>query len=194
MALFSLRSKEEGETMKVLILSPHPDDMEYNMGGTVVKMKANRWQVNQMIFSDCVELCGQGFIDGAKLSAEQLDVNTVYRGFPNQEFMSYRSAIREEIFDLVGFEYDIVFVPCRQDWHQDHQVITEEAIRIFRKNTTILGYIKDEIFDRHHDLRVDVTWGQASKRVDILKTIFGLEDVFPVIPEWFEVIQVRNYL
>lgn len=180
--------------MKVLILSPHPDDMEYNMGGTVVKMKANSWQVNQMIFSDCIKLCGRQFIDGAHLSAKQLDVNTVYRGFPNQEFMSYRSQIREEMYDLLGFGYDIVFMPCRQDWHQDHQVVTEEARRIFRKNTTILGYIKNEIFDRHHDLRVDLTEEQVETRLDILGTIFNIEWVEPINPEWFEVIQLRNYL
>lgn len=180
--------------MKVLILSPHPDDMEYNMGGTVVKMKENGWIVHQMIFSDCVKLKGREFIDGAKLSAEQLDVQTVYRGFPNQEFMNHRSFIREILYNSLGFEYDIVFVPCRQDWHQDHQVVTQEAMRIFHKNSTILGYIKDEIFDRHHDLRVDLTEEQVETRMDILGAIFNIEWVEPINPEWFEVIQLRNYL
>lgn len=179
--------------MKVLILSPHPDDMEYNMGGTVVKMKANGWLVNQMIFSDCVKLKGQDFIDGAKQSAKQLGVNTQYDGFCNQEFMDHRSAIRENIYDMLEFEYDIVFVPCRQDWHQDHQVVTQEAMRIFRKNTTILGYIKEEIFDRHHDLRVDLTPEHIDKRLVSL-ALFGLMKVKPINPEWFEVIQLRNYL
>ncbi len=178
--------------MKVLILSPHPDDMEYNMGGTVVKMKKeNDWPVSQIIFSDCFELKGSQFIDGAKASTARLEINTMFKQYPNQEFISYRAEIREFLFSLV-YDYDIIFVPCRQDWHQDHQVVTQEAIRIFRKNSTILGYIKDEIFERHHDLRVDLSTFQVSERLYLMR-LFGM-NVETRNSEWFEVIQLRNYL
>lgn len=178
--------------MKVLILSPHPDDMEYNMGGTVVKMKENGFKIIQIIFSDCIELKGTQFIKGAHDSAEKLRISTRFTDFPNEEFLNYRSAIRKFIYSYLKGNYDIIFVPCRQDWHQDHQVVTEETIRIFRKDSTILGYIKDEIYDRHHDLRVDLTEGQVCERLDLLE-LFGL-DIEPKNPEWFEVIQLRNYL
>ena len=178
--------------MKVLILSPHPDDMEYNMGGTAVKMKTNGVNVAQIVFSDCIKLKGNSFILGSKASAERLGINTSFHKFPNQEFMPYRSQIRELLHDQLGFKYDIVFVPCRQDWHQDHQVVTQEAIRIFRKNTTILGYIKDEIFERHHDLKVWIDNYAVNERVELMR-LFNME-VPPINTEWFEVIQLRNYL
>ena len=51
---------------------------------------------------------------------------------------------RQEILETLlrinkDFKPDIVFVPSTHDIHQDHQVITNEAIRAFR-TSTILGY------------------------------------------------------
>ena len=178
--------------MKALILSPHPDDLEYNMGGTAILLKEKGWQLDQVIFSTCIELHGPRFLNGARLAVNHLNIHTTFLNYTNQKFMHYRSAIREEIYRLKGNGYNVVFVPCRQDWHQDHQVVTEEAIRVFRKDTTILGYIKQEIYERHHELRVDLTPAQAQERVDLL-TLFGEVNVDPMNTEWFEVIQLRNY-
>lgn len=194
MALYGLCSKEKGviKMKKALVLSPHPDDMEYNMGGTVIKMIADGWKVDQMILSTCAEMVGTKFIEGSKKSAEELGVSTLYHDYLNQEFMRQRSLIRQDLHDLKPFNYDIVFVPCRQDWHQDHQVVTEEALRIFRQST-ILGWIKEEIFDRHHDLRVDLETIHIVKRIELLQH-FGILDAEAIVPEWFEIIQMRNYL
>jgi len=179
------------ELTKVLILSAHPDDMEMNMGGTVIKMKEKGWQIEQVVFSDCVELKGHQFIDGAQISINHLDVKTLFENYPNQEFPQHQSQIREFLYSLKQQNYDIIFVPCRQDWHQDHQILTRFAIAIFREKT-ILGYIKEEIFERHHDLRVDLTPEHAAKRVEIMR-LFE-QDVPPRTTEWFEVIQMRHWI
>ena len=47
---------------------------------------------------------------------------------------------------------DLVLIPCTTDRHQDHQVITAEALRAFRENVRILGYISP----RSHTLPVGV--------------------------------------
>jgi len=64
-----------------------------------------------------------------------------YMHIPVREFHNFRNDIREFLYGLYdrALTPEMVLVPSRQEFHQDHQVVTEEAIRIFRK-CTVLGY------------------------------------------------------
>jgi LmbE family N-acetylglucosaminyl deacetylase len=62
----------------------------------------------------------------------------IVKNFPVREFSEHRDEIRELFYSMKD-DFDLIHVPCSKDCHQDHQVVYEEAVRVF-KNSCILGY------------------------------------------------------
>lgn len=122
---------------KILCLSPHSDDVELGMGGTVSKFIAAGYHVTNAIFSYCGLPTLRLEADKAShgLGCELLDFD-----YPVREFSKYRQDVLDDLIRLnEKFCPDMVFVPSRDDIHQDHEVITAEARRAF-KMKTLLGY------------------------------------------------------
>ena len=124
--------------MRVLVLAPHTDDGELGCGGTIAKLVARGEQVRYLAFS----------IGGAR--PEEVDKATELLGilpggltvldFPVRDFPSCRQAILDELVKWQsGWRPDLVFLPSTFDTHQDHQTVSEEGFRAFKK-TSILGY------------------------------------------------------
>ena len=66
--------------------------------------------------------------------------NIIISRFPVRHLRDCRQEILQSLIDLKPtLEPDIVFMPCLDDLHQDHQVITEEGLRAF-KSATIFSY------------------------------------------------------
>jgi LmbE family N-acetylglucosaminyl deacetylase len=60
--------------------------------------------------------------------------------YPVRRLSEHRQEILDRLIELRNRQrVDLVFVPARYDQHQDHQVVTAEAIRAF-KRSRILGY------------------------------------------------------
>ena len=99
--------------------------------------------------SDCQDAIPEGF-DKDTLRRECIaatsklginESNVEILSFENKNFNSYR----REIFDTLEsikekIRPDLTFVPCSFDSHQDHQVVTEESKRVFRREYSLLGY------------------------------------------------------
>jgi LmbE family N-acetylglucosaminyl deacetylase len=78
-------------------------------------------------------------IEAAKILGIEKE-NVTILDYPNRRFDEFRQGILQNLVDLEKeIKPDLVLVPCRTDRHQDHEVVTAEAIRAFKK-TTILGY------------------------------------------------------
>lgn len=132
----------------VLVLAPHPDDAEFGCGGTINRLCKEGKSVHVATFSHCVKSIPDGFPKDV-LSAELkesmsvlgVDHQQVYSlDYPVREFPAYRQDILEEIISLRSkVSPDLVFIPASFDFHQDHQVISQEGLRAF-KNIKILGY------------------------------------------------------
>jgi LmbE family N-acetylglucosaminyl deacetylase len=124
---------------KILLLSPHPDDIELSMGGYLLRMANDKdCEVHVMLFSDCdIE---NEFNDSMKI----VNPNTIHKPpklFKVRKFWKRRGDILDSlIFVQRSLKPDIVFCPAPGDTHQDHKVIFEEAFRAF-KHTTLIGYI-----------------------------------------------------
>ena len=70
------------------------------------------------------------------LTREQIIVEE----FETRKFPQQRQEVLEYLFQQrLDFKPDMVFVHTRSDIHQDHNVVTEEALRAFR-GTTLLGF------------------------------------------------------
>jgi LmbE family N-acetylglucosaminyl deacetylase len=131
---------------KVIFISPHPDDIEFYCGGTLVKLIEQGCDVHVYAFSDCKESLPKGF-DTDALAREYLDamdVAGVYkRGLhriPVRRFSEVRQEILERLVLLnERIEPDFVFIPSGNDLHQDHQVMHYESRRAF-KSCSVLSY------------------------------------------------------
>jgi LmbE family N-acetylglucosaminyl deacetylase len=121
---------------KVTVISPHPDDGEFGCGGTIAKITEEGYEVTFLIFTDSDTLEKETKKSMDVLKSDYLIIKMQGRHYPKQ-----RQVILQTLYGYNGsHKPDVVFVPSRNDIHQDHQVITMEAIRAFRKST-ILGYI-----------------------------------------------------
>lgn len=133
---------------KVLVLAPHPDDTEFGLGGTVVKLLEMGIDLHIAIFSLCEKSTPPGFEVGVIekeliQSCEFLGIrssNLHIFNFEVREFPAHRQEILEEMIKLRNkLSPDLVFLPCSSDIHQDHNTIYNEGQRAF-KHFNILGY------------------------------------------------------
>ena len=66
--------------------------------------------------------------------------NASVRDYPVRRFDEHRQSILEELVVLRReIAPNVVLLPCKQDIHQDHQVIHAEGVRAF-KNASVFGY------------------------------------------------------
>jgi len=157
---------------KVLVLSPHTDDGELGAGGTIVKLVENGSEVTcfalsaprEILKSECRRCLG---VLGVK-EFEIFDFEV--RHFPES---------RQEILEIL-FQYDkedrpeLILTPCTNDLHQDHQTVTNEALRAF-KRSTILGYelpwnnivFRENCFisleERHVQKKIEALWNYKTQ-------------------------------
>lgn len=127
----------------LLFMGAHPDDIELGCGAFIAGM-AGQANIYCYTFSDnqknpdLKNLVNEhpnsmrtlGLTDG-QFELGQFET----RRFPDarQEILEKMIALRRE------HQPEIVFVHTGQDLHQDHQIVTQEALRAFR-GTTVLGF------------------------------------------------------
>lgn len=133
---------------KILILAPHTDDGELGCGGTIAKFVEEGKHVYCAAFSIAEESVPAPFskdrlANEFKKAMNELGVvpdNIFIFKFKVRSFLNYRQQILDEIILLrEKINPDLVLLPSSYDIHQDHEVITKEGLRAFKK-VSILGY------------------------------------------------------
>lgn len=121
----------------VLVLSPHTDDGELASGGTIARLIENGCHVHFVAFS----AWRQVLKDECAASMKTLGVEDyAILDFPRRHFPEKRQEILQYLYDLNRErKFDLVLTPSTSDLHQDHQAVTNEALRAF-KHSSILGY------------------------------------------------------
>ena len=133
---------------KVLILAPHPDDTEFGLGGTLVKLLEMGTEVHLAVFSLCEKSTPEGFEPGV-IEQEFLESsrflglkeeNLHIFDYAVRDFPAFRQDILEDMIRLRNrLNPDLVFLPSSSDIHQDHNTIYNEGVRAF-KHFNMLGY------------------------------------------------------
>jgi N-acetylglucosamine malate deacetylase 1 len=133
---------------KVLILAPHPDDTEFGLGGTLVKLLEMGTEVHLAVFSLCEKSTPAGFEKGviekeffeaSEFLGLNLDNLHVF-DYEVRDFPAHRQEILEDMIRLRNrLNPDLVFLPSSSDIHQDHNTIYNEGVRAF-KHFNMLGY------------------------------------------------------
>ncbi len=164
----------------ILIISPHTDDAELGCGGTISKFIEMNREVNLLVLSTAKKSIPEGFssdstknemIQACKILGLDDDhiqiLDFEVRVFPNQ---------RQEILDsLIKIRKELnpqtVMVPSLKDTHQDHQVVTNEALRAFKKSTvSIYGYEQPwNCFTFDTNTFVELEEHHIEKKIEALK-------------------------
>lgn len=157
---------------KVLVLSPHTDDGELGAGGTIARLVENGSKVTYFVFSAPREIlkreCKKCL---AVLGVKEFEIFD----FKVRHFPEYRQGILEILFEYnKENKLDLVLTPSTNDLHQDHQIVTNEALRAF-KRSTILGYelpwnnivFRENCFiplkERHVQKKIEALWNYKTQ-------------------------------
>lgn len=134
---------------KILVLSPHPDDAELGAGGTIARFIEEGKEVYYVAFSSCEKSIPQG-LPGNALTVECQNSTKLLGISPDKlilldyevrTFPAYRQQILENLVEFnEKVKPDLILVPSSSDTHQDHQTIYNEALRAFKKTSSIWGY------------------------------------------------------
>jgi LmbE family N-acetylglucosaminyl deacetylase len=133
---------------RILCVGAHLDDIEFGCGATIADLVGSEREIHFLTLSQCNKsstgkLQLQRDISEAYRAAQQIglhDNDLSIEGLDGQQFPQQRQKIREILLEWKRkFNPDLILCPSRQDFHQDHQALSEEAVRIFRLETC-LGY------------------------------------------------------
>jgi LmbE family N-acetylglucosaminyl deacetylase len=134
---------------KVLVLSPHTDDAEIGAGGTIARFLEEGKDLYFAVFSMCItsipeelprDTLKKECLSSLKvlgISPEKIHLmDYMVRTFPE-----HRQQILDDLIKIKNqVAPELVLVPSSHDMHQDHGVIYWEALRAFKKESSIWGY------------------------------------------------------
>ncbi len=181
---------------RVLFLGAHPDDIELGCGALL-------HQIAPFTEALCVTLSDNqknpllsNVVDEHYRSMTVLGVprgKIILGPFTTRVFPDARQEILEYFLKLRrDFDPDLIFVHSQQDMHQDHNTMTEEAIRAFR-GITVLGF--DVVRSSHgffpHFL-VEVSEADVTKKIEALACYETYRDKYYFNSELTRSIMVRH--
>jgi len=133
----------------VLILSPHTDDAELGAGGYISKLIREGHNILWVAFSTAEESLPE-HLPKDTLKVEFTNVikglgldesNCLIFNFKVRNLHQRRQEILENLVKIrKEFNPDIVIGPSQNDFHQDHQIVSNEMIRAFKSSSSILCY------------------------------------------------------
>jgi len=181
---------------RVLFLGAHPDDIELGCGALLHHI-VRQTEVLCVTLSDNLKNP-----DLQNIKSEHFDSMSVLgvpkekivlgpfttRVFPNarQEILEYFLSLRRD------FKPDLIFVHSKQDVHQDHLTMTDEALRAFR-GITVLGFdVVRSSYGFFPHFLVEVTEEDVNKKIEALACYETYRDRYYFNRELTRSIMVRH--
>lgn len=180
----------------VLFLGAHPDDIELGCGALLHHI-ANQTEILCVTLSD-----NQKNPDLKNVKDEHyraMDVlgipreKIIFGPFTTRVFPDSRQEILEYFLKLRReFGPDLIFVHSRQDVHQDHLTMTDEALRAFR-GITVLGFdVVRSSYGFFPHFLVEVTEEDVNKKIEALSCYETYRDRYYFNSELTRSIMVRH--
>ena len=181
---------------KLLFLGAHPDDIELGCGA-LLSNASTKADVRCVTLSDnrnnpeLKNLVEEHYASMAILGLPR-DRVTV-RNFETRNFPRDRQQILEYLYELSKqHRPDLVFVHSLADIHQDHRVVTEEALRAFR-GVTVLGF---DVFRSSYgffpNFLVEVEQQDVERKLDALAAYETYGDKYYFDPEVIRATLLRH--
>ncbi|NWF96301.1 MAG: PIG-L family deacetylase [Candidatus Thorarchaeota archaeon] len=178
---------------RALVLSPHTDDAVLGAGILLHRLSAQGCRVTYLAFTSCNDtLVGTEFPEG---EIEREDRNALkLLGIDDVHYLEYKNkhleAHRQEILDKMytfraDNDMDLVIAPHAGDFHQDHQTIGREALRMStRHGVTVLQYpVIGTSKDFNPNLFVPVSEEEARLK---MRAISCYKTQFRLRKNWFD--------
>lgn len=161
----------EGQTLKVLCLGAHCDDIEIGCGGTILELTKSRnidcsWVVfcSNEIRAKEAQTCATAFLKDA--THRDIRINSFRDGFlpyVGYEVKDYFEALKKDI------NPDVIFTHYRNDKHQDHRLLSELALNTFRDHLILEYEIPKYDGDMGQpNLHVEISQDMVDKKVDLI--------------------------
>jgi N-acetylglucosamine malate deacetylase 1 len=180
----------------VLFLGAHPDDIEIGCGALLHNI-VKQTEILCVTLSDNQKNPDLKNIKDEHFRAmEVLGVpreQIVFGPFTTRVFPDARQEILEYFLKLRReFGPDLIFVHSRQDVHQDHLTMTDEALRAFR-GITVLGFdVVRSSYGFFPHFLVEVTEEDVNKKVEALSCYETYRDRYYFNSEVTRSIMVRH--
>jgi len=180
----------------VLLLGAHPDDIELGCGALLHHM-AKETDVLCVTLSDNQKnpdlrnVKEEHYVSMAILGVPKEKI--VFGPFTTRVFPDSRQEILEYFLKLrKDYQPDLIFVHSKQDIHQDHLTMTDEALRAFR-GITLLGFdVVRSSYGFFPHFLVEVTEEDASKKIEALSQYETYRDRYYFNSELTRSIMVRH--
>lgn len=181
---------------RVLFLGAHPDDIELGCGA-LLHHTVKKTEVLCVTLSD-----NQNNPDLQKIKEEHLrsmkilgvpHEKIVFGPFYTRVFPDSRQDILEYFLKLrKSFQPDLIFTHSRKDVHQDHNTMTDEALRAFR-GITVLGFdVVRSSYGFFPHFLVEVTEEDVNKKIEALAEYATYSDRYYFNSELTRAIMVRH--
>ncbi len=181
---------------RVLFLGAHPDDIEIGCGALIHNI-VNKTEILCVTLSD-----NQKNPDLKKVKNEHLESmkvlgvpeeKVVFGPFETRIFPDSRQNILEYFLKLrKEFKPDLIFTHSKQDVHQDHNTMTDEALRAFR-GITVLGFdVVRSSYGFFPNFLVEVTEENVNKKIEALAQYATYQDRYYFNAELTRSIMVRH--
>ena len=156
--------------MNILAIGPHPDDIEFGCGGTLLRYGQAGSQLYQLILTD-----GGVGGDPAMRKREQekasqaLGVKKIFwGGYHDTELHDDRDLIKTIEESVNAVSPDVVLVNHFDDSHQDHRAASHAAIAATRNVKEVFFYESPTSMNFLPDIFVDIT-DILEKKVKLLE-------------------------
>lgn len=132
--------------MKIMVISPHPDDETLGAGGSILKLRDLGNEIYWLNITDVETGGGYGidFIEKRKIQIERIREYFGFEGFVNLKFSpaNLNDGIKGELIHSIGETFervkpDCIILPDYNDAHSDHKYVFEAAYacsKIFRRS------------------------------------------------------------
>ncbi len=181
---------------RILFVGAHPDDIELGCGAFMHHILPSS-DVLCVTLSDNQKNPGlKNVVDEHLSSLQVLGVpadRIIIEKFETRKFPVMRQEILEYLLKLrKDFKPDMIFVHTRADIHQDHNVVTEEALRAYR-GATVLGFdVVRSSYGFFPHFLVEVNENDVNKKIDALAEYKTYHDKYYFDPSLLRATMIRH--
>lgn len=181
---------------RILFLGAHPDDIEIGCGAFLHNI-VKKTEVLCVTLSDNQK--NPDLVNVKNEHHQSMKVlgvppdKVLFGPFSTRVFPNYRQDILEYFLKLrKDFQPDLIFTHSQQDVHQDHNTMTDEALRAFR-GITVLGFdVVRSSYGFFPNFLVEVTEEDVHKKVEALAQYTTYQDRYYFNSELTRSIMIRH--
>ena len=129
-------------SLRILAVGAHPDDLEIGAGGTLLRLLDEHpgSHVRWVVLSGSAERAAEARRSAEALCTAAAGLEITLAEFRDSYFPFQGAEIKDALAEVrADFDPDVVFAPRPEDRHQDHRLVGELVLQLYRDHL-VLGY------------------------------------------------------